>query len=95
MVKSEIIALKSAGLRVFPIYQAVGRNISYFSINAARRDARRAFNAANNLGYPKNTIIYFAVDYDVLVAHIPTILNYFRKINELFATADFVMSDHY
>ncbi len=89
MVKSEITALKSAGLRVFPIYQAVGRNISYFSINAARRDARRAFNAANNLGYPKNTIIYFAVDYDVLVAHIPTILNYFRKINELFATADF------
>lgn len=60
----ELETIFNAGMTVFPIYQTYGGNASYFNANQGTQDAIAAHNAAKNYGFPENTIIYFAVDYD-------------------------------
>lgn len=60
----ELETIFNAGMTVFPIYQTYGGAASYFNATQGGLDAIAAHNAAKSYGFPDNTIIYFAVDYD-------------------------------
>lgn len=80
----ELEVIKSAGLKIFPIFQTYGGNASYFTKYQGRKDAESAKNAAQLLGFPPKSTIFFAVDYDALMADIDeNIIPYFRAINEI------------
>lgn len=72
----------AAGLSVFPIYQDGGWSEDYFSESQGKEDAQLAAQAANNLGIPNLTIIYFAIDVDIQDGDIDgTVIKYFQGIN--------------
>lgn len=64
--ETEIAAITSAGMRIFPIYEDGGYEQSYFTAAQGQHDAKVAAAAAQKLGFPSNTPIYFAVDVDIL-----------------------------
>lgn len=82
----EINYIENAGLNVFPIYQAGGYNLEYFqNLSQGAIDAQNAIIAAENIGVPDNTIIYFAVDFDCYERQINSyIIPYFKRINLAF-----------
>jgi len=84
MTDEELQFFKNQGLKVFPIFQTYGGAASYFSREQGRQDAAEAKSAARNFGFPSSTVIYFTVDYDVLMADIKNyIVPYFRGIKEV------------
>lgn len=84
LTKEELEIIKSAGLKLFPIYQTYGGTASYFTKNQGRKDAAAAKSAAKYFGFPSTATIYFAVDYDALTADITSnIVPYFQAINEV------------
>ena len=77
----ELHRIFEGGLKVFPIFQTSGTSASYFSDAQGAVDAHLAEIAARCHGIPRNTIIYFAVDFDAMAAHITNyILPHFRAI---------------
>jgi peptidoglycan hydrolase-like protein with peptidoglycan-binding domain len=60
----ELDVIFDAGLRVFPIFQMYGNAASYFSDANGYSDALTAVGAASGYGFKRNTVIYFAVDFD-------------------------------
>lgn len=83
---SEIQIIFNAGLKFFPIYQAGGASNAYFTSTQGTKDAEAAVKAAENLGIPSDTIIYFAVDYDALDGQINiNLLPYFQSISSYFS----------
>ncbi|MBD1221518.1 DUF1906 domain-containing protein [Virgibacillus halodenitrificans] len=64
MTHEELEILEEYGIRVFPIYQNGGYYSEYFNYERGFSDGFRAINAAERLGFPYNTTIYFAVDFD-------------------------------
>ena len=71
----------SQGLRIFPIHQGSANYVSYFTEEQAVIDVESACRHAKNLGIPKGTIIYFAVDCDPVDTQITSyIIPYFAKI---------------
>lgn len=83
-VEEEQIIL-NAGLRFFPIYQDGGTRLDYFAESQGTKDGQTAIDAAVKLGIPKDTIIYFAVDFDAIESQVKSnIIPYFRAVyNEL------------
>ncbi len=83
-VEEEQIIL-NAGLRFFPIYQDGGTRLDYFTASQGTKDGQTAVEAAVKLGIPKDTIIYFAVDFDALEYQVNSnVIPYFRAVyNEL------------
>lgn len=84
LTEKEFDNVSRAGLRIFPIYQDGGYNISYFSENPYAQgisDAVKAFSAAQKIGIPRGTYIYFAIDLDVKKDKIyELIIPYFKGI---------------
>ncbi|MED3382654.1 DUF1906 domain-containing protein [Bacillus tropicus] len=79
----ELKNIFDAGLSVFPIYQANGREASSFSATQGRVDAEAAFKAAKEYGFKNDTTIYFAVDFDAYGIDITdNILPHFKALNE-------------
>lgn len=77
----ELQNIFAADLYVFPIYQDGGWSIDYFTKEQGILDAIQAGLSARNLGIPKGTVIYFAVDVDIQGDDIPgTVLEYFKGI---------------
>ncbi|HDR3908884.1 MULTISPECIES: glycoside hydrolase domain-containing protein [Bacillus] len=82
----ELKNIFDAGLSVFPIYQANGREASSFSADKGRADAVAAYNAAKEYGFKDDTTIYFAVDFDAYGTDITdNILPHFKALNEKMA----------
>ncbi|MEN2682251.1 glycoside hydrolase domain-containing protein [Lacticaseibacillus paracasei] len=82
LTTSEIKAITNGGMSVFPIYQDGGAEIEYFTETQGVLDAMTAASAARVLGFPNNTIIYFACDVDIQEGNInATIIAYMRGIN--------------
>lgn len=80
--------IEAAGLKVFPIYQTYGGEVSYFTRYQGQKDAYAAKYAAQSFGFPSSTTIYFAVDYDALMADITSnIIPYFRGIREVIGSS--------
>ena len=83
MTAEELEIIKSVGLKIFPIFQTYGGAASYFTRYQGRRDAETAKDAAQNFGFPPTSTIFFAVDYDALMADINSnIIPYFRGVGE-------------
>lgn len=66
ITRKEANLIFEKGLRFFPIYQTTARQSSYFTVKQGELDAQAAYEASQKLGLPKDTIIYFAVDYDCM-----------------------------
>ena len=84
----EINHIKNAGLSLFPIYQDGGYYLEYFqNSHQGLTDGKLAIEAAENLGIPSGTTIYFAVDFDAYEYQIDDfIIPYFRMIDFIFKT---------
>lgn len=88
MTVEELEIIEAAGLKVFPIYQTYGGEVSYFTRYQGQKDAYAAKYAAQSFGFPSSTTIYFAVDYDALMADITSnIIPYFRGIREVIGSS--------
>ncbi|MCY8009852.1 DUF1906 domain-containing protein [Bacillus haynesii] len=85
MTPAELSTIFNEGLRVFPIYQDGGYESSYFVENQGTTDAYAAVNAAQGLGFPSGTTIYFAVDFDAYDYEVTNkIIPYFNEIRAAF-----------
>lgn len=83
ITREEAEIILSSGMNIFPIYQTVGTNYSYFTASQGTSDAGKAIDAALKLGLPEDTVIYFAVDFDATRTQMAAnILTYFRKVSE-------------
>ena len=81
ITSDEVSAIAGAQLRVWPIFEEGGDDLSWFSRAQGALDARSAVDAARALGVPKQTAIYFAVDLDVTPDDITTsITPYFEGV---------------
>ncbi len=77
----EIQIIFDAGLRFFPIYQAGGYYLDYFTASQGAIDADAAYKISHDLGIPYGTVIYFAVDFDAMDYQITAnIIPYFRAL---------------
>ncbi|UZW12682.1 DUF4474 domain-containing protein [Clostridium pasteurianum] len=85
MTFEEISVISQNNLKVVPIFEVGGYQLSYFTSLQGMVDANSAMVAATTLGFPDNTIIYFAVDFDALDEDVTNnILLYFQAINNRF-----------
>ena len=81
MTKEEIQVMAAAGLKVFPIYQENANSAAYFTYSKGVVAAEGAKVAAQALGFPSSTTMYFAVDYDCLMADLESsIIPYFNGV---------------
>lgn len=78
--------IENAGLSVFPIYQDGGYYLDYFKDpTQGIEDGELAILAAERVGIPENTTIYFAVDFDCYGYQIDAfIIPYFKNIAMVF-----------
>ena len=89
ITRSEAQIIFDAGLSFFPIYQTSADENSYFTSDQGAIDANAAIAAAAELGIPKNTIIYFAVDYDCLDYQITSnVIPYFKSVHEVMSNSN-------
>ena len=97
MTFEEIAILQNKGLKVFPIYQDGGYNLEYFiDGNRGVKDAHYAINAANRIGVPAFTTLYFAVDFDCYQYQVDEyIVPYFEDINLVFGDSTNTNINHY
>ena len=58
----ELATIFANNLRVFPIFQEGGTDLSYFSKAKGLVAGQRAYDAAIGYGFKRGTVIYFAVD---------------------------------
>lgn len=73
----------NGGMQFFPIFQESGADITYFTSNRGKTDAKKAVLAARKFNIPGNNVIYFAVDTDPTDPEISTyVLPYFKAIAE-------------
>ncbi|MGF7236620.1 MAG: glycoside hydrolase domain-containing protein [Frankia sp.] len=85
LTAAEIQIILANGLTFFPIYQEYNNALSYFDAVQGATQAQAAYAAAQNLGLPQNTIIYFAVDFDATADEIRSnVLPFFSGIDAVF-----------
>lgn len=86
LTSAEVKNIENAGLSVFPIYQDGGYELNYFKDpSQGSVDAQTAILAAERIGIPSGTTIYFAVDFDCYPYQIDTfIIPYFEQIHMIF-----------
>ena len=82
--QEELNNIINRGFKFFPIYQVNGNpSLSHFTVEAAKENARIARIKAKYYKIPENSVIYFAVDYDVVNVEITdVIIPYFKTIKE-------------
>lgn len=89
MTRSEVELILKNGLSIFPIFQEYGASNSAFNQEQGYIQAKKAIQAASNLGIPEETTIYFAVDYDPQESEIINyVYPYFQGINLYFAQSN-------
>ncbi|MGY8680474.1 glycoside hydrolase domain-containing protein [Bradyrhizobium sp. UFLA05-153] len=84
LTPDEAAAIIRAGLRLAVVYQGAGDSAASFSQDAGAQDGAYARDyAANVIGQPAGSAIYFAVDYDASDADIRTrIVPYFNAVRQ-------------
>lgn len=77
----ELDNIFDAGLKVFPIWQYVGRYLENFTYESGRNHGNLAHDRMVFYGFDPGAVIYFAVDYDATDPDIDSnILPYFRGV---------------
>ncbi len=88
MTSEEVQILLKAGLKIFPIFQESPNSTvlpTDFDFWRGQDDAKKAIKAALNLGITKDTVIYFALDCDMMEDEINNYaIPYFEGIKEIF-----------
>lgn len=88
ITKEEAEIIFDSGLRFFPIFQSSANYASYFTPAQGASDAEKAIAAASALGLPKDTTIYFAVDFDALDYQVTSlIIPYFKEVHEVMSNS--------
>lgn len=82
LTKEEVKAIQNAGLKLVSIFQRSANYASYFNYEEGKKDGPHAQRLAESLGQPKDTAIYFAVDYDAQPKNIGGVLAYFKGVKE-------------
>jgi hypothetical protein len=78
----EAKALVNAGLLLGVVFESTAKR-SLSGLAAGVADGQSAHNsAANKIGQPADSPIYFAVDFDAAPNEIPTIVEYFRGVHQ-------------
>jgi hypothetical protein len=90
LILAEARALVKAGLQLGAVFQQGGRQADSFSHSIGLEHGGVAHNrAANEIGQPAGSTIYFAVDFDATASEVAAnITNYFRGVNEALAAAN-------
>ena len=93
LTDSELVDLFNAGLDVFPIFQEGNpTTASYFTSSQGHQDAVKAWHAADSLGFNPGTVIYFAVDGDILGGDITgSVVPYFEAVSKVMTSAGYVV----
>ncbi|APH21240.1 TPA: glycoside hydrolase domain-containing protein [Clostridium botulinum] len=92
LTPNEIKLITSQGVKIVAILEELGYELSHFNYTNGYQDGIDAFNASKFLGFPKDTIIYFAVDCDVMDYQVTDqILPYFQGVNAAF---NYIGSDY-
>ncbi|MBS3182378.1 glycoside hydrolase domain-containing protein [Leucobacter manosquensis] len=85
--RNELGVIHTYGGRVWPIFQTGGADPSHFTYRRGYEVSEEAANAAWAYRIPANSIIYFAVDFDVLDSQInELILPYFDAVTNFIGT---------
>ncbi len=79
--RAEADELAAEGILLGVVYQENGRSVGKFTLEHARDHAANAWKSAQEMGQPKGSAIYFAVDYDAPVSDLGVILNYFNEVD--------------
>jgi len=88
LTRSEAQAISAAGMAIVTVYEDLPTQVGYFSTSRGRRDGVNAYHTAVDLGQPRGSGIYFAVDYDANQSDIANaISDYFRGVRQGFADA--------
>ncbi|SFT61888.1 protein of unknown function [Actinopolyspora lacussalsi subsp. righensis] len=66
----ELQNIFDGGLRVFPISQYYGSEVTYFTYSRGYQHGLKAHERAEHYGFNRGTVLYFAVDYDATDAQI-------------------------
>ena len=86
---SEASALSAAGIKIWAIYQVRQNQTADFSRDKGLAAARDALDYASNvIGQPRDSAIYFSVDYDATAWEFSAAVRpYFMAVQEVFAAA--------
>lgn len=87
LTKTEAQALTQAGLYIVAVWEnGYPTSVSYFSQEVGESDATSAYNyAKHTIGQPKDSTIYFAVDFDASPTDLSEFVHhYFQKIIDTF-----------
>jgi hypothetical protein len=77
---AEARTLTGAGIEIGIVYEDGPINVNYFTSTRGQADAQRAIGFAQAMGQASGTAIYFAVDYDASLSHLPAISSYFTAV---------------
>lgn len=81
LTRAAALAISKAGLYIFTVWEnGQPTTAEYFSALRGDSDAVYAIEEAEAIGQPKDTPIYFAVDYDAKEADLAYITAYFRQV---------------
>lgn len=82
LTANEALLITANEMNILPIYEEYGYMLSHFNQENGYQDAKDAFVAAKCLGFNEDSIIYFAVDCDVMDYQITeSIIPYFKGVN--------------
>ncbi len=80
----EINLLLENKMHIFPIYQTWADDLSYFNSTQGRVDAKAAIETAKSFHFPQGTVIYFAVDVDIMEGDLyNSVVPHFKAISEV------------
>ncbi len=78
---AEAQALSQAGLYLVTVYEDSPTSKTYFSNDRGKSDGKSAYAYAQDINQPRDSAIYFAVDYDATMADIEgPIIQYFNGV---------------
>ncbi|MBN8723000.1 MAG: DUF1906 domain-containing protein [Acidobacteria bacterium] len=78
---AEAQALSQAGLYLVTVYEDSPTSKDYFSSDRGKSDGKSAYAYAQDINQPRDSAIYFAVDYDATMADIEgPIIQYFNGV---------------
>lgn len=87
--KSEAAAMSQAGLHIISVFQHRSNSPSEFTVHNAQIDAGAALARARELGQPKTSAIYFAVDTDITASSVGVMMAYARAFSEIVKEAGY------
>jgi uncharacterized protein YgiM (DUF1202 family) len=82
LTREEAIDISTAGMDVVTVYQDSNNSVSSFTFERGYEQCSNAIKQATEVGQPKGTPIYFAVDFDVVTeSDKAAVSNYFKGVN--------------